>query len=395
VKLWVLLLAGALAVAGVGVVRRVAVAPIYRALSSLSAEDPVAAGHVLSSTGFQRQELARLRLRPSTGDPAAPRNRDVRIASLPRPGGVDVVVSAPDAALAGGAANALADAYAELVNAAASADSAARLGQLQAELDREQAALAAIERQLRLRRHDDLSGRQAAARLPDLTASLDRARHSRVGLEVFVERVTDPRVTTVVLRDQTAHLFERRVLELERRRVVVSSRYGKRHPELERLDEAITVARQDRDWVAAQIVGAVEADYRSELLRERLLADEHAVATGLALAGERAASEAEELQRRLDAQRAVVQGLHDFEREMRVLGERTDPPVRVVERAVTGVPVRDPVPYWRIALLLTLGALFARLLASRHRGGGSRSGHRPHHRGMPPADTRRTHRRAA
>jgi uncharacterized protein involved in exopolysaccharide biosynthesis len=397
VRLWVLLLTGALAVAGIGVIRRVTVPPSYRATASLFAADPAGAGHVLSSPDFQRRVLA-VTAPPSVERVPGDAGR-VRVAPIARGGWVDVAVTADDADQAAAAANALASAYTGLVADAARADAEATLRQLSDEIASVQPSVDDLEHQLNRARDDAAIGRTAASRLPGLTASLDRARHSRIGLEAFVERVTDPWATTVVLRDQTAHLFERRVLELERQRAVVSGRYGERHPELERLDEAVDAARRDRDWAAAQIVGAVENDYRSERARERVLSEELAAATRQALAGERAFDEAEELDRRLAAQRAVLQTLRDRARELREVDERAEPPARVLEFAVRGVPLRDPVPYWRISALLGLAAVFAGRFASGHRPSrrhATELGPRHHEgRSSPGGAANRPHRRAA
>jgi uncharacterized protein involved in exopolysaccharide biosynthesis len=362
VKLWILLLTGALAVAAVGVVRQVTVTPSYRAAASLYSADPTGARHVLASSDFQRGALAALA--PPAGTSSDAHGGRVQIVPIARGGWVDVAVTAPDAEWAAAAANALASTYARLEADAARADAEGRLRQLDAEVAAAQPVVDELERQLNRKRHDAASGGMAAARLPGLTTSLGQAHSNRVGLEEFVERASDPVSTTVVLRDQTAQLYERRVLDLERQRVVVASRYGEHHPALEQLEQALEAARQDRDWVAAKLVGVVEQDYRTALAREQLLSEEHAAATRQAVSGARARHEAEVLERSLDAQRALVQTLHDNARELRELSERAKPS-RVVEVAVRGVPMRDPVPYWRVSALLTLAAMIAGLFATR------------------------------
>jgi len=209
------------------------------------------------------------------------------------------------------------------------------------------------------------------ARLNQLNEAATRARTSRAQKESLYRGLESlgpsgsPDTIPGILQNSYIQTMKAQVADLERRRALLSERYGEKHPEILTINASIDDANRQLRLELAKAVDAIRHDYESALLEERTLAtaldEQKAIATDL----DRKNVAYTVLQRDAEGNRELYQTLMRREKELQVLANSRGNNVRLIERA--GVPGAPFSPNLRrgvalggaVALLVALGLALA------------------------------------
>ena len=284
---------------------------------------------------------------------------------------VDVLFVSPDAALAARSANTLAEEYVQQNLELRRQNMERSLEWLSQELARQKTIVEASERAMAQYREDQnalsLEDRQniVISRLNQLNEAATRARTNRAQKESLYERLgtfgakRTPDSIPEILQNPYIQSLKAQVAELERRKALLSERYGDKHPEMLTVNASIQDATRQLNLEIAKAVDAIRHDYESAMLEERTLAsaleEQKAIATDL----DRKSVTYTVLQRDAQSNRELYQTLLRREKELQVLANSRGNNVRLVERA--GVPGAPFSPNLRRAMML--GTIVAFLVA--------------------------------
>jgi succinoglycan biosynthesis transport protein ExoP len=284
---------------------------------------------------------------------------------------VDVLFVSPDPALAAASANMLAEEYV-LQNLDLRRQNMERsLEWLAQELARQKKIVEASERAMAQYREEQnalsLEDRQniVISRLNQLNEAATRARTSRAQKESLYQRLeslgakTTPDSIPEILQNSYIQSLKAQLAELERRKALLSERYGDKHPEMLTVNASIQDATRQLNLEIAKAVDSIRHDYESALLEERTLATALEEQKGIATDLDRKSVTYTVLQRDAESNRELYQTLLRREKELQVLANSRGNNVRLVERAnVPGAPFS---PNLRRAMML--GAIVAFLVA--------------------------------
>jgi capsular exopolysaccharide synthesis family protein len=152
--------------------------------------------------------------------------------------------------------------------------------------------------------------------------------------------------------------------ELERRKALLSERYGEKHPEILTINASIDDANRQLRLEMAKAVDSIRHDYESAMLEERTLAsaldEQKTIATDL----DRKSVAYTVLQRDAESNRELYLTLLRREKELQVLANSRGNNVRIVERAaVPAVPFspnlrRSALLGGMVGLLVAFGIAF-------------------------------------
>jgi capsular exopolysaccharide synthesis family protein len=264
---------------------------------------------------------------------------------------VDVSFVSGDPAFAARAVNTLADEYVVQNLDLRRQNIARSLSWLSEELVRQKQLVEASERAMAQYReeHDALSleDRQniVLARLNQLNEAATRARTNRAQKESLYRRLESlgpsapPDSIPGILQNTYLQTVKAQVAELERRRALLSERYGDKHPEILTVNASIDDARRQLRLELAKAVDAIRHDYESALLEEGTLAAALDEQKDIATALDRKSVAYTVLQREAETNRELYQTLLRREKELQVLSSSRGNNVRVVETAsVPGAP---------------------------------------------------------
>jgi capsular exopolysaccharide synthesis family protein len=284
---------------------------------------------------------------------------------------VDVVFVSPDPALAATSANMLAEEYVQQNLELRRQNMERSLEWLSQELARQKTTVEASERAMAQYREDQnalsLEDRQniVIARLNQLNEAATRARTNRAQKESLFRRLEHlgPNVPAdsipEILQNPYIQSLKAQLAELERRKALLTERYGDKHPEMLTVNASIQDATRQLNAEIAKAVEAIRHDYDSALLEERTLAaaleEQKAIATDL----DRKSVTYTVLQRDAEGNRELYQTLLRREKELQVLANSRGNNVRLIERAA--VPQAPFSPNLRKAVML--GAIVAFLVA--------------------------------
>jgi succinoglycan biosynthesis transport protein ExoP len=284
---------------------------------------------------------------------------------------VDVLFVSPDPVLAASSANLLAEEYVHQNLELRRQNMERSLEWLSQELARQKVIVEASERAMAQYREDQnalsLEDRQniVISRLNQLNEAATRARTARAQKESLFRRIEtlSPAVSADsipgILQNPYIQSLKAQVAELERKKALVSERYGEKHPEMLTVNASIQDALRQLNIEMAKAVDAIRHEYESALVEERTLAtaleEQKAIATDL----DRKSVTYTVLQRDAESNRELYQTLLKREKELQVLANSRGNNVRLVERA--GVPGAPFSPNLRRAI--ALGALVAFLAA--------------------------------
>jgi capsular exopolysaccharide synthesis family protein len=284
---------------------------------------------------------------------------------------VDVAFVSPDPMLAATSANTLAEEYEQQNLELRRQNMERSLEWLSQELARQKTIVEASERAMAEYREEQdalsLEDRQniVIARLNQLNDAATRARTNRAQKESLFNRLKSlgPNATgdsiPEILQNQYIQSFKTQLAELERRKALLSERYGDKHPEMLTINASIQDATRQLNIEIARAIEAIRHDYDSALLEERTLAnaleEQKSIATDL----DRKSVAYTVLQRDAQSNRELYQTLLRREKELQVLANSRGNNVRLVERAA--VPQAPFSPNLRRALML--GAIVAFLVA--------------------------------
>ena len=289
---------------------------------------------------------------------------------------VDVSFVSATPALAADTINALAEEYVSQNLDLRRQNMARSLAWLSDELTRQKKLVESSERAMAQYREDQdalsLEDRQniVIARLNQLNEAATRARTNRAQKESLYRRLeslgpsTSPDAIPGILQNSYIQTMKSQVSELERRKALLSERYGDKHPEILTINATIDDANRQLRLEMAKAVDSIRHDYESAMLEERTLAtaleEQKDIATDL----DRKSVAYTVLQRDAESNRELYQTLLRREKELQVLANSRGNNVRIVERA--GVPAVPFSPNMRrsallggmVGLLLALGIAF-------------------------------------
>jgi capsular exopolysaccharide synthesis family protein len=284
---------------------------------------------------------------------------------------VDVAFISADPAKAAASANTLAEEYVQQNLELRRQNMENSLEWLSQELVRQKNLVEASERAMAQYREDQnalsLEDRQniVIARLNQLNEAATRARTNRAQKESLYKRLESlPDTATAdsipeILQNQYIQSLKAQVAELERRKALLSERYGEKHPEILTVNASIQDATRQLNLEIDKAVNAIRHDYESAQLEERTLAaaleEQKAIATDL----DRKSVTYTVLQRDAQSNRELYQTLLRREKELQVLANSRGNNVRLVERA--GVPGAPFSPNLRRSFML--GTIVAFLVA--------------------------------
>ena len=284
---------------------------------------------------------------------------------------VDVVFVSADPSLAANSANTLAEEYVQQNLELRRQNMERSLDWLSQELARQKTIVEASERAMAQYREEQnalsLEDRQniVISRLNQLNEAATRARTSRAQKESLYRRLEGlgpkaaPDSIPEILQNPYIQSLKAQLAELERRKALLSERYGDKHPEMLTVNASIQDATRQLNLEIAKAVDSIRHDYESAMLEERTLAsaldEQKALATDL----DRKSVTYTVLQRDAESNRELYQTLLRREKELQVLANSRGNNVRLVERAA--VPQAPFSPNLRRAMML--GAIVAFLVA--------------------------------
>ncbi len=284
---------------------------------------------------------------------------------------VDVVFVSADPALAANSANILAEEYVQQNLDLRRQNMERSLEWLSQELARQKTIVEASERAMAQYREEQnalsLEDRQniVISRLNQLNEAATRARTTRAQKESLYRRLDSlspkatPESIPEILQNPYIQSLKAQVAELERRKALLSERYGDKHPEMLTVNASIQDATRQLNLEIAKAVDAIRHDYESAMLEERTLASALDEQKGLATDLDRKSVTYTVLQRDAQSNRELYQTLLRREKELQVLANSRGNNVRLVERAA--VPQAPFSPNLRRAMML--GAIVAFLVA--------------------------------
>jgi capsular exopolysaccharide synthesis family protein len=284
---------------------------------------------------------------------------------------VDVVFVSPDPPLAAESANLLAEEYVQQNLDLRRLNMERSLEWLGQELARQKTIVESSERAMAEYREEQnalsLEDRQniVISRLNQLNEAATRARTNRAQKESLYRRLeslggkTKAESIPEILQNPYIQSLKAQLAELERRKALLSERYGDKHPEMLTVNASIQDATRQLNAEISKAVESIRHDYDSALLEERTLAsaldEQKAIATDL----DRKSVTYTVLQRDAESNRELYQTLLRREKELQVLANSRGNNVRLVERAA--VPRAPFSPNLRRAVML--GAIVAFLVA--------------------------------
>ncbi len=285
---------------------------------------------------------------------------------------VDVVIVSPDPALAASSANILAEEYVQQNLDLRRQNMERSLEWLAQELARQKTTVEASERAMAQYREDQnalsLEDRQniVIARLNQLNDAATRARTNRAQKESLYTRLASlgPKAAAAdsipeILQNPYIQSLKAQLAELERRKALLSERYGDKHPEMLTVHASILDATRQLNTEIAKAVASIRHDYDSAMLEEETLAialeEQKEIATDL----DRKSVTYTVLQRDAESNRELYQTLLRREKELQVLANSRGNNVRLVERAA--IPQAPFSPNLRRAVML--GTIVAFLVA--------------------------------
>ncbi len=265
---------------------------------------------------------------------------------------VDVVFVSDDPALAATSANTLAEEYVQQNLDLRRLNMERSLEWLAQELARQKTIVEASERAMAQYREDQnalsLEDRQniVIARLNQLNDAATRARTNRAQKESLYTRLAGLGAKGAaagsipeILQNPYIQSLKAQLAELERRKALLSERYGDKHPEMLTVNASIQDATRQLNVEIAKAVEAIRHDYDSAMLEERTLAsaleEQKEIATDL----DRKSVTYTVLQRDAESNRELYQTLLRREKELQVLANSRGNNVRLVEQAaIPGAP---------------------------------------------------------
>jgi capsular exopolysaccharide synthesis family protein len=287
---------------------------------------------------------------------------------------VSYVSSAP--ALAAGTVNTLAEEYVSQNLDLRRQNMERSLAWLADELARQKRLVESSERAMAQYREDQdalsLEDRQniVIARLNQLNEAATRARTNRAQKESLYRRLESLRPSASadtipgILQNAYIQTMKAQSAELERRKALLSERYGDKHPEILTINASIEDAHRQLRLELSKAIDSIRHDYESAVLEERTLAtaleEQKDIATDL----DRKSVAYTVLQREAESNRELYQTLLRREKELQVLANSRGNNVRLVERAtVPGAPFSPNLPRSAavgsmVGLLVALGLAF-------------------------------------
>jgi capsular exopolysaccharide synthesis family protein len=183
------------------------------------------------------------------------------------------------------------------------------------------------------------------ARLNQLNEAATRARTNRAQKESLYRRLESlgpsaPADTIPgILQNTYIQTMKAQSAELERRKALLSERYGEKHPEILTVNASIEDANRQLRLELSKAVDSIRHDYESAVLEERTLStaleEQKDIATDL----DRKSVAYTVLQRDAESNRELYETLLKREKELQVLANSRGNNARIVERAnVPGGP---------------------------------------------------------
>lgn len=292
--------------------------------------------------------------------------RNLEIAPIRNSRLVDINYQLADPALAARIANAMATNYIAqnleykfTASRDASSWLADRLAEEKQAVERAEAAL-----QQYRERHDSISpeDRQniVVQRLADLNSAATRAKTERLQKEAVYQQVRELSATDAaalntfpaILANAFIQQQKAELASLQRQQAQMAERLGERHPDMLKIQSAITHAQGQIQTEIARIVAAVRTEFEAARAQEEAVTAALATQKSEALAMNRAAIDYSVLERDVESSTQIYNTLLQRTKETSVAGELKSSNIRVVDRAER--PERPVAPRALFSLLLAL-----------------------------------------
>jgi polysaccharide biosynthesis transport protein len=290
---------------------------------------------------------------------------------------VDVYFTAADPAFAARAVNTLAEEYVEQNLDLRLQNTSRMLVWLTDELGKQQEQVTRSETAMAEYRESQnalsLEDRQniVVSRLNHLNDAVTKAKTNRLQKQALYQQVrrldpmsVDVDAVPVIAQHPTIITLRTQVAGLEAQMARVSSRYGPKHPEYQKLEAALANATRQLRLETANVVDSIRSDYQVALSEENSLSASLEAQKGEAMDLNRKSVSYVVLQRQAESERLVYQQLLQQEKELRVIANSRANNVQVMDRAqvpqapFTPNPRRDWLLAIAVGLTLAVGLAF-------------------------------------
>lgn len=199
-------------------------------------------------------------------------------------------------------------------------------------------------------------------KLIDLNAAFSKSHTERIELEARAKKLrgllaagADRESVMPVLESHLIQQLKERLVELERERSEMASRYKSEHPKMRRLNEQITFVTQRIDGEVHKVLAAVQNEYLLKLAEELSLGRELENAKRQALALNQKLISHSALQQETDKNQELYDVLLQRLKETDITSNLRSNNLRIVDAAMPPeIPVKPNVPV-SLALALLLG----------------------------------------
>jgi len=198
------------------------------------------------------------------------------------------------------------------------------------------------------------------SRLNEVNDAAAKARTDRIQKEALYNQIVaakDRDSLSAIASNPFVQQLKSRIVELQREKVQLQTRYGEKYPDVQRVNGQITDAQNQLDGEVDKTVAAIKADYQAAVEQEQQLNKDLDTQKAQATDLNRKSIDYSVLQREAESNRQVYESLLQREKELRVVSNSRANNVRLLDRAeVPGSPFTPNTRRaWMMALLFGLG----------------------------------------
>ena len=198
------------------------------------------------------------------------------------------------------------------------------------------------------------------SRLNEVNEAAAKARTDRIQKEALYNQIVaakDRDSLSAIASNPFVQQLKSRIVELQREKVQLQTRYGEKYPDVQRVNGQIADAQTQLDGEIDKAVNAIKADYQAAVEQEQQLNKDLDTQKAQATDLNRKSIDYSVLQREAESNRQVYESLLQREKELRVVSNSRANNVRLLDRAeVPGAPFTPNTRRaWMMALLFGLG----------------------------------------
>jgi capsular exopolysaccharide synthesis family protein len=177
------------------------------------------------------------------------------------------------------------------------------------------------------------------SRLNQLNDAVTKAKTVRVQREAAHGQIvglppgSSPESLAVITQNATVQNLRGKLGELQRQKVLLSERYGEKHPEIQKVNASLGDTQRQLTLEVQRALTTVKNDYDSAVLEEQTLARSLEAAKADAMDLNRKSINYTVMQREAQSNRQVYESLLQREKELRVSANSRANNIRIVDRA--------------------------------------------------------------